>query len=133
MYILFLLICWLFPPLKLIEILEPPKLYVLLLLLLLFKRIFLFPLLVYIELFIPFWILQTFWLLGLTSILLFEPLKTTLDKYDLLWVAFILLEEPFIIKFKISFWNIILLELPDIVKELIGSLIIKVELFLSNE
>jgi hypothetical protein len=44
-----------------------------------------------------------------------------------------LLEEPFIIKFKISFWNIILLELPDIVKELIGSLIIKVELFLSNE
>ena len=116
------------------EILEPPKLYVLLLLLLLlFKLIFLLLLLVYITLFIPFWILQTFWLLGLTSNLLFDPLKTTFDKYALLWVANILLQEPFIIKFKISFWNIILFELPNMVRELIGSLTIKVELFLSNE
>jgi hypothetical protein len=73
-----------------------------------------------------------FWLFGLTSILLFEPLNTTFDKYAFLWVAFILLEEPFIIKFNISFWNIILLLFPEIVKELIVSLIIKVELFLSN-
>ena len=80
MILLYLLICWLFPPLKLIEILEPPKLNILLLLLLLFNRIFLLLLLVYIVLFIPFWILQTFWLLGLTSILLFDPLKTTFDK-----------------------------------------------------
>ena len=76
--------------------------------------------------------LHTFWLLGFTSILLFEPLNTTLDKYDFLWVAVILLDEPFIIKSNISFWNIILLLLPEIVRELIVSLIIKVELFLSN-
>jgi hypothetical protein len=48
-------------------------------------------------------------------------------------VALILLEEPFIIKFKISFWKIILLLLPEMVKELMAPLIIKVELFLSKE
>ena len=88
---------------------------------------------VYITLFIPFWILQTFWLFDFTSILLYEPLKTTLDKKLFLWVAFILFEEPFIIKFNISFWKIILLLLPEIVKELMAPLIIKVELFLSKE
>ena len=74
-----------------------------------------------------------FWLFGLTSILLFEPLNTTFDRYAFLWVAFILLEEPFIIKFKISFWKITLLLLPEMVNELIDSFINKVELFLSNE
>jgi len=131
--ILYLLICWLFPPpLKLIEIFEPPKLNILLWLLL-FNLTFLLLLLVYITLFIPFWMLQTFWLFCFTSILLFEPLKTTLDKKHFLCVAFILLEEPFIIKFKISFWKIILLLLPEMVKELMAPLIIKVELFLSKE
>jgi len=73
--------------------------------------------------------LQTFCEFGPTSILLLEPLKTTFDKTQFLWDAFILLWEPFIIKFNISFLNVILLLFPDIVNELIEPFIIKVELF----
>jgi len=73
--------------------------------------------------------LQTFSEFLPTSILLLSPLKTTLDKTQFLCDAFILFFEPFTIKFKISFLNVILLLFPDIVKELIEPFIIKVELF----
>ena len=73
--------------------------------------------------------LQTFCEFGPTSILLLEPLKTTFDKTQFLCDALILLCEPFIIKFNISFLNVILLLFPDIVNELIEPFIIKVELF----
>ena len=72
--------------------------------------------------------LQTFWEFGPTSTLLLEPLKTTFDKTQFLCDALILLCEPFTIKFKISFLNVILLLFPDIVKEFIEPFIIKVEL-----
>ena len=78
----------------------------------------------------PFWILYTFCEFGPISILLFEPLKTTFVKIQFLCEAFILLFEPLITKFNISFWNVILFPLPDIVKELIEPFTIKTELFL---
>jgi hypothetical protein len=56
----------------------------------------------------------------------------TFDNIFFLWVAFILFELPFIIKFAISFLNVILFRLPEIVKEAILFFIISVELFLSN-
>ena len=132
LYNIYLLICpFGLPPLKLIDILDPPKLNILLLFPgLLFILIFLLLLFIYILLFLPFWILHTFWEFCPTSILLLDPLNTTLDKMQFLCEAFILLYEPLIIKFNISLWNIILLLLPEIVSELIEPLTIKVELFL---
>lgn len=83
-------------------------------------------------LFDPFCILQTFWELGPISILLLEPLKTTFVNRHFLCEALILLLEPFITKFKISFWNCILLLLPEIVKEFIIPLTIREQLLLSK-
>ena len=57
----------------------------------------------------------------------YSRLNTTLDKTQFLCDALILLCEPFTIKFKISFLNVILLLFPDIVKEFIEPFIIKVE------
>ena len=71
-------------------------------------------------------------LLFLTSILLSEPLNTILDIKHFLWVAFISFDDPFIIKFITSFLKIILLLLPDIVKELISFLVVNLELLLSK-
>ena len=64
------------------------------------------------------------------SILLLDPLKTTFVKIQFLWDAFILLFEPLIIKFNISFLKVIILLHPDIVRELIEFFTIKVELIL---
>jgi hypothetical protein len=47
-------------------------------------------------------------------------------------VAFILFEDPFIIKLITSFLKVILLLLPEIVKELISFLVVSFELLLSN-
>ena len=82
-------------------------------------------------LFEPFWKLFMC-LLFLTSIELLEPLNITFEIAHFLFVAFIWFEEPFIIRFATSFLNIILLLLPDIVKELISFFTVNLELDLSN-
>ena len=84
-----------------------------------------------ILLFEPFWKLLICRLF-LTSIELLDPLNTTFDITHFLFVAFIWFEEPFIIRFITSFLNIILLLLPDIVKELISFFTVNLELDLSN-
>ena len=99
--------------------------------LLLFKiKLFLF-FFVNIILFEPFWKLLICRLF-LTSIELLDPLNTTFDITHFLFVAFIWFDEPFIIRFITSFLNIILLLLPDIVKELISFFVVNLEFDLSN-
>ena len=109
-----------------------PFLFLLLLELLLFKIILLLFIFVNIILLEPFWKLLILPLLFLTSIELSDPLNTTFEIKHFLWVAFIWLEDPFIIRFMTSFLNIILLLLPEIVKELISFFVVNLELDLSN-
>ncbi len=109
-----------------------PFLFLLLLELLLFKIILLLFLFVNIILLEPFWKLLILPLLFLTSIELSDPLNTTFEIKHFRWVAFIWLEDPFIIRFMTSFLNIILLLLPEIVKELISFFVVNLELDLSN-
>ena len=73
-----------------------------------------------------------FRLLFLTSILLSDPLNIILEIVHFLLVAFISFDDPFIIRFITSFLNIILLLLPDIIKELISFLVVNLELLLSK-
>ena len=56
----------------------------------------------------------------------------TFDIKLFLWDAFILFEDPFIIRFITSFLNIIILLLPETVNELISFLVVSFELLLSK-